>query len=127
VSGLFSFCRINFSPFLPDLMLQITACGPLSQPRKFSGTVNDAPSPLPEARVGGPDYRIDADHSNAYEAWKELHSPFPISAKQYAQLEQAGHLAELNPPATINVQAGVAEVKFTLPRQGVSLLLLTWD
>lgn len=70
-------------------------------------------------------YRIDADHSNAYEAWKRMGSPFPISEKQFATLEKAGQLATLGEPQTVVVKAGRAEVKFTLPRQGVSLLVLT--
>jgi xylan 1,4-beta-xylosidase len=71
-------------------------------------------------------YRIDADHSNSYEAWLRMGSPLPLSAAQYAQLEQAGQLAEFGPPEKIQVENGRAIVKLNLPRQGVSLLLLEW-
>ena len=71
-------------------------------------------------------YRIDDDHSNSFVAWKKMGSPQQPTPEQYAQLEQAGHLAALAGPATINVAAGTATVHLTLPRQGVSLIELTW-
>ena len=70
-------------------------------------------------------YRIDAEHSNAYEVWKKMGSPFPLTEKQFAALEQAGQLAALGEAETVDVKGGRAEVKFNLPRQGVSLLVLT--
>ena len=44
-----------------------------------------------------------------------------------AELEKAGQLAELGAAKTLKVKAGKAEVKFNLPRQGVSLLVLTGE
>jgi xylan 1,4-beta-xylosidase len=82
-------------------------------------------SGIPFAGAQVTHYRIDAEHSNSFEAWKKMGSPFPLSEKQFARLEAAGHLAELNPPQTIEVKSGSAEIKFDLPRQGVSLLVLT--
>jgi hypothetical protein len=41
-------------------------------------------------------------------------------------LEQAGHLAELVPPQIIRVTNGNARLQFLLPRQAVSLLVLSW-
>jgi xylan 1,4-beta-xylosidase len=70
-------------------------------------------------------YRIDAEHSNAFEAWKKMGSPFPIPEAQFKQLEAAGKLATLGAPSAVEVKAGKAAVKFNLPRQGVSLLVLT--
>ena len=70
-------------------------------------------------------YRIDADHSNAYEAWKKMGSPVPLSEKDFSVLEKAGQLAELKSEKNISISNGVAEIKFTLPRQGVSLLVIT--
>src|ERR1022692_3646348 len=40
-------------------------------------------------------YRIDASHSNSYEAWLKMGSPLPLSDRQYAELEKAGELTEL--------------------------------
>ncbi|MDI1247737.1 MAG: beta-xylosidase [Lacunisphaera sp.] len=72
-------------------------------------------------------HRIDQDHSNAYAAWLRLGSPVAPDAKQYALLEQAGHLATLTgAPATVAVTAGQAALDFALPRQAVSLLVLEW-
>ena len=71
-------------------------------------------------------YRIDADHSNSYEAWRRMGSPLPPSAEQNAELEKAGQLAELGRPEKIRVENGGCDLKFNLPRQGVSLLVLTW-
>lgn len=72
-------------------------------------------------------YRIDADHSNSYQAWLRMGSPFPLSAGQYLELEKSGRLATFGPPQTVRVSVGKAGVKFNLPRQGVSLLILDWD
>jgi len=71
-------------------------------------------------------YRIDRDHSNAYDAWKKLGSPQPPSAQQYAQLEKVSRLEELEPQREVQVKNGTVNVAFTLPRQGVSLVKLTW-
>jgi xylan 1,4-beta-xylosidase len=71
-------------------------------------------------------YRIDADHSNCYAAWQRMGEPLPLTAGQYAQLEKASRLAQLGEPAEIQVVDGRATVRFNLPRQGVSLLVLEW-
>ena len=71
-------------------------------------------------------YRIDGDHSNAYEAWKRIGSPPNPSREQYAELERAGQLAKLEPNRTVRIEGGQVIVRFTLPRQAVSLLLLEW-
>jgi xylan 1,4-beta-xylosidase len=72
-------------------------------------------------------YRIDADHSNSYQAWLKMGSPLPLSDKQYSELEKAGQLAELEPRKNLRVKDGKLDLNFTLPRQGVSLLVLTWN
>jgi xylan 1,4-beta-xylosidase len=71
-------------------------------------------------------YRIDADHSNAYEVWLRMGSPLPLANEQYTQLEMAGKLAELGLPETVTVTEGKAAIHFKLPRQGVSLLVFNW-
>jgi xylan 1,4-beta-xylosidase len=77
---------------------------------------------------GGPvllhHYRIDREHSNAYEAWKHLGSPPQPTAGQYAILERASKLALLESPEWRPVSDGKLSVKFALPRQAVSLLRL---
>ncbi|MBV9852221.1 MAG: beta-xylosidase [Armatimonadetes bacterium] len=70
-------------------------------------------------------FRIDADHSNAFTAWKAMGSPQSPTPTQYAQLEKAGQLTRLSTPATAPIADGQATLHFTLPRQGVSLLVLS--
>lgn len=71
-------------------------------------------------------FRIDEEHSNAFSAWKRMGSPQEPTPEQYAKLEAAGRLAALGPPETVRVANGAVLVKFNLPRQGVSLLVLDW-
>ena len=71
-------------------------------------------------------YRIDHEHSNAWEAWKAMGSPQTPTAKQYAELERSSELALLESPAWLDIRGGAVTVPLTLPRQGVSLLKLEW-
>jgi xylan 1,4-beta-xylosidase len=81
---------------------------------------------LPAASPKLQHYRIDHDHSNSYTAWKKLGSPAEVSAAQRTTLEQAGQLALLTPASTVSTKNGQTVLHFTLPRQGVSLLRLSW-
>ncbi|HVU25736.1 MAG TPA: beta-xylosidase [Opitutus sp.] len=70
-------------------------------------------------------YRVDGDHSNAYAVWKKLGSPIAPNQKQYDEMQAASALASLtDAPVTIPVSAGRATLRFPLPRQAVSLLVL---
>lgn len=81
---------------------------------------------LPTGSVRVTHNRVDGDHGNSYEAWKRLGSPQPPSPAQVRELERAGQAASLEPPRTLAVAGGQARLTFTLPRQGVSLVRLTW-
>ena len=81
---------------------------------------------LPDGRPTLTHYRVDADHSNAYTAWKRMGSLQKLTPAQYADLERAGQLQALTPPARVVVKGGEVVVSFTLPRQGVSLVKLVW-
>lgn len=81
---------------------------------------------LPAKRVHLYHYRIDADHSNSYEAWKKMNSPQQVSDEQYQRLEQAGQLHLLSSPEWRDVKDGETNVTFSLPRQGVSLIRVEW-
>jgi xylan 1,4-beta-xylosidase len=72
-------------------------------------------------------YRVDEEHGNAYAVWKRLGSPAAPDRSQYAQLEAAGKLARLEPPSTLDGGGSTARLRFALPRQAVSLLVLEWD
>jgi xylan 1,4-beta-xylosidase len=71
-------------------------------------------------------YRIDQDHSNAYAAWKQMGSPQNPTPEQYTRLESAGQLQLLGSPSWINNDAGKVNLNFALPRQGISLVELSW-
>jgi xylan 1,4-beta-xylosidase len=97
---------------------------------------DDVPSPpaevevvvegLPAGRALLHHYRIDAEHSNSYEAWKRMGSPQPPSAEQYKQLEKADQLQLLSSPEWVHPAKDRLTLRFDLPGQGVSLLRLTW-
>jgi xylan 1,4-beta-xylosidase len=70
--------------------------------------------------------RVDADHSNAYEAWKRMGAPQTPTPDQYAQLEQAGRLAQTGPPQRLAASDGRVQLAFALPRQAVSLITIAW-
>jgi xylan 1,4-beta-xylosidase len=81
---------------------------------------------LPNGRVLMHHYRIDRDHSNSYEVWKQMGSPQNPTAGQIEKLEAAGQLQLLNSPEYITVKDGRAVVTMFLPRQAVSLIKLDW-
>lgn len=95
----------------------------------------DAPAALVELTLTGiaakqallHHYRIDSDHSNAYEAWKRMGSPQTPSSEQIDQLEKAGQLQLLTSPEWIRVNDGRAVIPMMLPRQGVSLIKAEWQ
>jgi xylan 1,4-beta-xylosidase len=70
-------------------------------------------------------YRVDETHGNSYTLWKALGSPQKPTPEQYSDLEGAGNkLASLGPDTTTTIVDHTATLDFTLPRQGVSLLVL---
>ena len=71
-------------------------------------------------------YRIDENYSNSYTAWKAMGSPQQPTAQQYATLEAAGQLQLLTSPQWMTPQQGAVDLTFALPRQGVSLVQVTW-
>ncbi|MBU3079472.1 beta-xylosidase [Sphingomonas sp. XMGL2] len=70
-------------------------------------------------------YRVDHDHSNSYTAWLAMGSPIAPDDQQRAALLKAATLAGGAPQQTVQVAKNRAELRFRLPRQGVSLLVLT--
>lgn len=71
-------------------------------------------------------YRIDGELSNSYARWKEMGSPPTPSPEQVRELERAGQLQLLDSPEWMDIEDGDARVSMQLPRQGVSLLRLSW-
>lgn len=71
-------------------------------------------------------FRVDSNHSNAFTEWKELGSPPSLSPKQVEQLRRAGQLQLLTSPRPIEIANHSVHLQFELPRQGLSLVRLTW-
>jgi len=71
-------------------------------------------------------YRVDNNNSNSYEVWKKIGSPQNPTPQQYAELEKAGQLQLLTSPEWITPDEGSLLLKFELPRQGVSLVKLSY-
>ena len=71
-------------------------------------------------------YRIDQEHSNSFTAWKKMGSPQNPSPEQIAALEKAGQLEMLGSPQWVKVKDGAVISQFNLPRQGVSLIKISW-
>jgi xylan 1,4-beta-xylosidase len=71
-------------------------------------------------------YRVDERFSNSFEKWKALGKPQSVTAAQYQELEQAGQLQLLAAPEWKIAESGKLLLNFNLPRQGVSLIRVTW-
>ena len=82
--------------------------------------------PSTATRVQVRHYRIDENHSNAWTVWKALGSPEHPTQDQYTRLETAGQLQLADSPRRMDVRGGVIKLEFSLPRQGVSLMELSW-
>jgi xylan 1,4-beta-xylosidase len=82
--------------------------------------------PLAQGEARLTHYRIDENHSNAYAQWKRQGSPIAPNADQYAELLASAQLAKMEGPATVPVEKGAAVLRFALPRQAVSLVVLEW-
>jgi len=77
---------------------------------------------LPRGTLAVTHFRIDETHSNSYAAWRRMGSPIAPDKAAWDELSAAAQLATLDTPE-IRVRAGKAHLAFTLPRQGVSLLV----
>jgi xylan 1,4-beta-xylosidase len=81
---------------------------------------------LPAKELTLIEYRIDQQHSNSYEVWKQMGSPQNPTAAQIAQLEKAGSLQTLGQPKKMNAKNGKLNLTISLPRQAVSLMRINW-
>jgi xylan 1,4-beta-xylosidase len=71
-------------------------------------------------------FRIDGTHSNAFDEWKIMNSPPHPAPDEQRRLESAGQLQELHSPGWVAVKDGQIKLNFALPRQGLSLIKITW-
>jgi xylan 1,4-beta-xylosidase len=81
---------------------------------------------IPEEKIILHHYRIDTEFSNSFETWKKMGRPQKVNHEQYKQLEDAGQLQLLTSSEWLETENGSTCIKFSLPRQGVSFLQLTW-
>jgi len=86
--------------------------------------VRGLPENAPRASVEH--FRVDADHSNSYAEWKRMGSPQSLSSTEYQRLEHAAQLQLLGSPSWVSVDNGEVHLHFTLPRQGLSLVRISW-
>lgn len=73
-------------------------------------------------------YVVDQDNSNSFAAWQKMGSPIAPDQKQYDQLQRASELKlveQLELTRTDNIFTGL-ETKFSLQRQGVALVVISW-
>jgi xylan 1,4-beta-xylosidase len=91
-----------------------------------SASVSLRISGLPPGRPTFTEYRVDSDHSNAYTAWKMMGAPQSPTPEQYAELERVGRLQTMAAPYRVSIVNGRVNIALNLPRQGVSLVRLTW-
>ena len=71
-------------------------------------------------------YRIDASHSNSFAVWQAMGSPLAPTNEQRAALLKAAKLATMDAePKPVTARDGEAKLTFDLPRQAVSLLVIT--
>lgn len=81
---------------------------------------------VPAGKIKVYHYRIDDEHSNAYELWKKMGSPQQPTGEQIKQLESAGKLQLLTDPVAMTSASGRVHLAFELPGQAVSFLKLEW-
>jgi xylan 1,4-beta-xylosidase len=82
--------------------------------------------PKEAARALIEDFRVNGEHSNSYAQWKTMGSPQSPAPADYQRLQAAGQLQLLHSPAWAQVENGAVHLQFALPRQGVSLLRISW-
>jgi xylan 1,4-beta-xylosidase len=81
---------------------------------------------IPAKQVKITEYRIDKDHSNSYEVWKQMGSPKQPTQQQIAVLEKAGKLQAMGKPVKAMVKNGGVRYNTVLPKQAVALVKIDW-
>jgi xylan 1,4-beta-xylosidase len=70
------------------------------------------------------EFRMDAEHSNAYRVWQQMGSPAHPNDIELRRLEKAGALEQSVADHRIPIHAGTAAINLVIPRQGVLLVRL---
>jgi xylan 1,4-beta-xylosidase len=79
---------------------------------------------LRDARLTESEFRMDAEHSNAYRVWQQIGSPAQPNADQLKELQKAGQLEETVSGRSAEVTGGKAHFELAIPPQGVVLIRL---
>ena len=79
---------------------------------------------LAEKSVVLSEYRMDAEHGNAYRAWQQMGSSPDPTADQMRKLDEAGQLAETLQDRRVAVHKARYQIELDLPRQGIVLVKL---
>ncbi len=81
---------------------------------------------IPEGRVLMHHYRVDQELSNSYTQWQKLGAPQVPTPEEFRQVEEAGQLKLLTSPKWITGRKEGTVIRFSLPRQGASLVKMEW-
>jgi xylan 1,4-beta-xylosidase len=68
---------------------------------------------------------VDADHGNAFTAWRQIGSPASLDASERESLERASRLAEVEGREIIATALPLS-LHVPLARQAVSLVVIEW-
>lgn len=82
---------------------------------------------IPAKKVLMSHYRIDQEFSNSYTAWKKMGSPQNPDTEQFSELEKAGQLQMLTSSKWMEIGNNKTSIQMEIPRQGVSLIKLSWE
>lgn len=80
---------------------------------------------LGDGRVFVEHFRVDADHSNAFSAWKKMGRPPYPSPTQADELHEKGRLEMYGSPRWMQATDGKVNLTFDLQPQGVSMIKIT--
>ena len=94
-------------------------------PEQIELKINNLPT-ISSQQVLLTHYRIDNKFSNSYEVWKSMGSPQNPTKEQIEILERSGQLEMYTSPEYVKITNNGLQIKFELPRQGVSLIKLDW-
>ena len=71
-------------------------------------------------------YRVDETHSNAFTIWKQMGAPLQPTPEQHKKLEAASQLELAASPEWLAPNGGVLHLRFTQPREGLTLIRIQW-
>ena len=81
---------------------------------------------LPKGEMRIQEFRMDDAHSNSYAVWLKMGSPERPTAEQKAELVKKSGLESIGGVKKVVIKDGSVVVPMSLPRQGVSLVRISW-